>query len=1111
MLAVLALTARAQTNYFWSGIGTGWQGQVTPTNSSTDELYFLNNVLPTIPMSGITTADNLIFADNDDYVLSGTTTLTLTNGFNIFSTGSGGYNRVKFGSGITLDLTGSNSIWDSGYNSVIISGKVTGANATPLQLNLTSDNNGSSSFIFNNSSPANDYTGGTVINSVGTNGGGTVAFWNSTPFGATSGGVTITNGVYFAAHNTLTLANNFTVTSTSSNPWAFRNWDAPLTLSGSITLASNAFFNSRYAFAALPASNNEGSYPIPGPLTRNPTIITGNVGEAAGGTMLTVSGPGITILNPTTGSNTYTGGTTVFGTLIFASSNALPATGAVQVGSTNTNFASGYAGSADGAAGHFATFLSKLSPTSSGAVGIDTLPGFSTVVLGDNINLTGFTTTAQDGIRLGTATSAFLTGTITPQGNNYHFGNGGGTLTVVSNLANITPPSKVVLDDNSIVPLKLFLQGSNTYTGGTFANAGFIIFDGAAAIPASGQLNPGGSSTSVGNSYIGYTDSTGTTPAAFLAKFNAGTTWGIIGFDTHPFNSTVTISSPINLTGFNDGVYLGTATSAKLTGSITPSTVTNSYNTANTLRFTAGNGGTLTVNSPTSLSGAVKVEIGTPASLSSSPAYSDGTVILDGNNIYSGGTTLHPDNGITLGLTNNNALGTGTLTIGTSTGVVGVAGLQATTGGVVVPNAINFVNPNYTTNSSASLAFTGSQSFELAGALTSGPITGQSTPANLILYNSSPINVTLSGDNSGYFGSIQAFNGTLFLANNTGGINNAAGRGPLSLESPSATVQFTGSATNEVLYGLKGAAGSLVLPSNSNLTVYTDNANTLNGGFEFGGVISGSGATLTVDGTSTNTEILYLYGNNTYNGGTSITGNGALGLGTGNSAGTGAITINAPQGGLVINTGVTLTNPIILTAGGLGGLGTFAPSKFNFVVGGPITIGANQKILPGIPGDNQKTPGTLTLQSNVIFANGGTYGWVLQDSTLSDGYSQLQITGNLDLTTISAASFTMQLYSVDAYGAPGYANLTLGQSYMLPFLHTTGTISGFSPTLFTFDVSKFAGGVIPTNQFSVSIDGTNQTLYLNFTAVPEPSTYALLGLGLGVVILPVLRRRKCRV
>jgi hypothetical protein len=30
---------------------------------------------------------------------------------------------------------------------------------------------------------------------------------------------------------------------------------------------------------------------------------------------------------------------------------------------------------------------------------------------------------------------------------------------------------------------------------------------------------------------------------------------------------------------------------------------------------------------------------------------------------------------------------------------------------------------------------------------------------------------------------------------------------------------------------------------------------------------------------------------------------------------------------------------------------------------------------------------------------------------------------------------------------------------------------------------------------------------LNFASVPEPSTYALLALGLGVIALPLLRRR----
>jgi hypothetical protein len=143
----------------------------------------------------------------------------------------------------------------------------------------------------------------------------------------------------------------------------------------------------------------------------------------------------------------------------------------------------------------------------------------------------------------------------------------------------------------------------------------------------------------------------------------------------------------------------------------------------------------------------------------------------------------------------------------------------------------------------------------------------------------------------------------------------------------------------------------------------------------------------------------------------------------------------------------------------------------------------------------------------VVFTNGGSYQWVLQDSATSDGFSQLHITGNLDLSTIST-SFLLSLASVDLLGNQGYADLTLGHTYMLPFVQTTGHISGFDPALFSIDASNFAGGVMANSLFSVSMDANDQILYLNFTTVPEPSTYALMTLGLGLVVLPILRRRR---
>jgi hypothetical protein len=67
-----------------------------------------------------------------------------------------------------------------------------------------------------------------------------------------------------------------------------------------------------------------------------------------------------------------------------------------------------------------------------------------------------------------------------------------------------------------------------------------------------------------------------------------------------------------------------------------------------------------------------------------------------------------------------------------------------------------------------------------------------------------------------------------------------------------------------------------------------------------------------------------------------------------------------------------------------------------------------------------------------------------------------------------------------------------------------GSLTGFNAADFTIDTSNFVNGVSGT-PFLTS-DASN--IYINFTPVPEPSTYALLGLGLGAVLFPVLRRRK---
>lgn len=347
----------------------------------------------------------------------------------------------------------------------------------------------------------------------------------------------------------------------------------------------------------------------------------------------------------------------------------------------------------------------------------------------------------------------------------------------------------------------------------------------------------------------------------------------------------------------------------------------------------------------------------------------------------------------------------------------------------------------------------------------------------------------LSADNSGWNGRLIINSNPTVTVNDEHALN-----GGLIFDSASqGSVEFTRSATIGYLEGGynhfngEGYEGSHIQIDLGKTLTVDQHDNT-----EFAGIIEGDGS-LKKDGSGA----LQLSGPNSYSGGTTVNG-GTLIAGNNTAFGTGAVTING--GAIQVLPGFTLANTLVFN----NSLSTPVVLSGNGTFGSHITADGHIVLSPG------NSPGTLTFSAGLTLASGGAISFQIEDAngTAGTGYDLINISGGTFDLTAGAGQITFNLVSINSDNhLAALTNWDPSQYYSWMFASSSSAITGFNSNQFNLVLSDFtnnnglAGGT-----FGVSMSGNN--LYLNFTPVPEPSTWALLGTGVLAVAIIGRRKRK---
>jgi autotransporter-associated beta strand protein len=727
-----------------------------------------------------------------------------------------------------------------------------------------------------------------------------------------------------------------------------------------------------------------------------------------------------------------------------------------------------------------------------------------------------------------------LNGNYFGQSGPYQFNLGGGTIQVSG--TKLTTSVKATLADSTISTIDtnglgaalsgaisgsgkltkigagtLTLSGANTFSGGVAINAGTLGFDNSGAT-GTGGISLGGGTLQASSSDL-------IIPNAITAQ--AGTSSSI---DTN--GHTITVNGAVSAPGAQV-VKIGTGTLA-LTAAT--SHVNSFFVNGGDVHQSAG--GSLT-----------SYEIGIGSGSGNTGIYN-----IDGGALETlAGVPPLPAGGTASSFRIGDFGGTGTL--------------NQTGGTVTVHGSLNVGNQggHGTYNLSAGELHLASDQSTLGrtngGSLSSGGSTGalNLSGAGLLSIENDAI-LTLSNW-YGYTGSGAQGSGVLTQTGGTLAVANTArlnltGHGSGTYHLDGGTLQIGGSSLVGVYFGEDGTyqfdlGGGTIQVNGSNLTtsvkatlvdstISTIDTNGL--GATLSGVLSGSG-NLTKTGAGT----LTLTAANTYTGVTTITG-GTLQIGDGGNTGslTGDIVNNGTlafnrsdmvthanvisgvgalnkggTGTTILTAASSYSGPTTITGGKLVVDGSIANSSLTTIesggtLGGHGTVGAvaihsGGRISPG------NSPGTLTTSAET-WAGGGGYVWELNAASDDSGakgtsYDWLNVNGGLDITSTTDGLFTIYVTSLTGTNAAGITpGFTYGVTYQWIVASATGGITGFNADHFAIDTSAFAND---PNTIGFAISQSGNDIVLTYTAVPEPSAYAI-GIA-GLLGISIFLRRRNRI